>query len=94
MCNKHLPQEGQYTGRRNKSTGRRNKRTKSSWKYAGSLQVQNLQVFWKWKERLRKYMHFVRSSKAERKRPNMRVTKDKELVIDLVKSRTTWKIFV
>lgn len=38
-------------------------------------------------------MYFVRSSKVERKRPNMRDTKDKQQVIDLVKSRTTWKIF-
>lgn len=85
MCNKHLAQEGQYTGRRHKSA-------KSSRKYVGSVQVQHLLVFWKWEERLRKYMYFVRSSKAERKRPNRRDTEDKQQEIDLVKSRTTWKI--
>lgn len=65
MCDKqHLPQEGQYTGRSHKSA-------KCSRDYVGSMQVQHLLVFWKWEERLRKYMYFVRSSTVERKRPNM-----------------------
>lgn len=86
MSNKHLPQERQYTGRRQK-------RAKSSRKYMGSVQMQLLLVFRKWKERLRKYMNFVRSSIAERKRPNMRETKEKKQEIDLAKSRTSLKIF-